>query len=94
MHILPLSATEIEARLSRLPEHVADQEYSPASEHPQSGKAVAQALNSLEFQEVDNTFSADSYNAQSGKAVAEAVNRAMAASTKIQLVIWEENEDI
>ena len=47
MHILPLSATEIEARLRKLPEHVADQTYQPESEHPQSGKAVAEALSNV-----------------------------------------------
>ncbi len=44
MHILPLSATEIENRLKKLPEHVADQHYNAESEHPQSGKAVAEAI--------------------------------------------------
>lgn len=44
MHILPLSAAEIEKRLSKLPEHVADQTYIPSSEYAQSGKAVAEAL--------------------------------------------------
>jgi hypothetical protein len=44
MHILPLSAQEIEKRLIKLPEHVADQEYNPMSEYAQSGKAVAEAL--------------------------------------------------
>lgn len=44
MHILPLTAKEIENRLKNLPEHVADQEYLANSEHPQSGKAVHQAI--------------------------------------------------
>lgn len=47
MHVLPLSAAEIEARLKKLPEHVADQSYDANSTHPQSGVAVAQALASL-----------------------------------------------
>jgi hypothetical protein len=48
MHILPLSAAEIEARLSKLPEHVADLNYDADSEHPQSGKAVAEAIDALD----------------------------------------------
>ena len=47
MHILPLSATEIENRLKSLPENAVVHEYSPDSEYPLSGKAVAEALASL-----------------------------------------------
>jgi hypothetical protein len=56
-----------------------DQTYRPESENAQSGKAVAEALESIQFGEggvvvVDQTFNPNSKNAQSGKAVAEAIS--------------------
>ena len=56
----------------------ADQTYRPESENAQSGKAVAEALESIQFGEggivaVDQTFNPSSESAQSGKAVAEAI---------------------
>lgn len=57
MHILNLTAEEIEKKLSKLPEHVADQIYSAVSTNPQSGVAVADALeqfaNELTAQELE-----------------------------------------
>ena len=50
-----------------------DLHYDGTSEHAQSGKAVAEAIESLEIPEVDDTYSSDSHNAQSGIAVAEAI---------------------
>ena len=52
-----------------------EQSYDPLSPHPQSGKAVAEALRSIEITGdgvVDQTYKPTSINAQSGKAVAEA----------------------
>lgn len=83
MHILPLSAKELEERLSKIPvikeeiaEEIVDQEYNALSENAQSGKAVAEALASLDINEqlyVDQTYSPISENPQSGKALAEAI---------------------
>ena len=50
-----------------------DLHYDGTSEHAQSGKAVAEAIESLEIPEVDDKYSSDSHNAQSGIAVAEAI---------------------
>jgi hypothetical protein len=47
MHILPLSAQEIENRLKNLPENAVVHEYNATSPYPVSGVAVAQALASL-----------------------------------------------
>lgn len=47
MHILPLSAQEIENRLKNLPENAVVHEYDAKSQYPVSGIAVAQALASL-----------------------------------------------
>jgi hypothetical protein len=47
MHILPLSAQEIENRLKNLPENAVVHEYNATSQYPVSGVAVAQALASL-----------------------------------------------
>ena len=47
MHILPLSAKEIEERLSKIPvikDEIVDQEYDPESANAQSGFAVAEAV--------------------------------------------------
>lgn len=79
MHILPLSAKEVEERLSKIPvikEEIVDQEYNANSENAQSGKAVAAAIASLDIGEklvVDHIYSPISENPQSGKAVEEAI---------------------
>ena len=56
-----------------------DQFYNPESENAQSGKAVAEAISSIEVPGggnilIDQNFDPESENAQSGKAVAEAIN--------------------
>ena len=50
-----------------------DQTYTPTSENAQSGKAVAEALETIPSVTVDQTYSASSTNAQSGTAVAQAL---------------------
>lgn len=50
-----------------------DQDYTPSSENPQSGRAVAEAIASVPSAVVDQTYDGTSTNAQSGTAVAEAV---------------------
>lgn len=54
MHILPISAKEVEAKLLTIPNHwgevaneIVDQTYSPESTNAQSGIAMAGALESL-----------------------------------------------
>lgn len=51
-----------------------DQTYSPTSENAQSGKAVAEALETIPSTTVDQAYDAQSENAQSGTAVAQAVS--------------------
>jgi len=51
-----------------------DQTYTPTSENAQSGKAVAEALETIPSVTVDQTYNAQSANAQSGVAVAEAIS--------------------
>ena len=50
MHILPLSAKEVEKKLLNVPdtwEEVTEKTFDPTSLHPQSGQAVAEAINAL-----------------------------------------------
>lgn len=53
MHIIPLSAKEIEEKLLKIPDHwgeVTDQAFDPESIHAQSGTAVAEAVGALAAQ--------------------------------------------
>lgn len=51
-----------------------DQTYTPTSENAQSGKAVAEALETIPSVTVDHTFDPTSANPQSGAAVQEAIS--------------------
>ena len=57
-----------------------DQTYTPESENAQSGKAVAEALETIPSTTVDQTYDAQSENAQSGTAVAQAVSDKISAA--------------
>jgi hypothetical protein len=62
MHILPLSAQEIENRLKNLPENAVVHEYDATSRYPVSGVAVAQALASLYTHYVGTEIDAENIN--------------------------------
>lgn len=62
MHVLPLSAQEIENRLKNLPENAVVHEYDATSQYPVSGVAVAQALASLYTHYVGTEIDASNIN--------------------------------
>ena len=74
-----------------------DQNYDPLSENAQSGKAVAEALLSIQTEEngsivVDQTFNPESENAQSGKAVDEAI-KTQVGNSKLAEALKEQNKN-
>ena len=76
---------------------VTDQNYNPQSENAQSGKAVAEALLTIEVGEggnivVDQTFNPNSENAQSGKAVDEAI-KTQSSNSHLAEALKEQNKN-
>ena len=109
MHVLKHTAVEVDNKLSKIPipkndteqtwertdawTRIADQAYQPNSEYPQSGLAVAEAIESVEekipddWSEVaDQKYNSNSNKAQSGKAVAEAFANNLIAITDAEII--------